>query len=372
MKSLRFLIIISTFVGLVWLVSAAPRDVTPEQLQQLLKRFPDADANKDGTLTLEEARAYRQKMPGKRGGKSGAAEALLPTPTHANVKYGPHERNVLDLWIAKSDKPTPLVVFIHGGGFVGGDKSKASAGAIKQCLDAGVSFMAINYRFCEHAPIQDILRDAARAIQFVRHHAAKYNLDPKRVASYGGSAGAGTSLWLAVHDDLADPKSDDPVLRQSSRIAAAGCKNGQASYDMTEWEKIVGKFQPEWLRSEDEDIKFYHFKSRDDFKTPEGKKILADCSMISQITKDDPPIIMTCSMPDDDPTKRGHLVHHPRHAQAIKKRCDEAGVKCEIHLRDAGAQNKAGANSDVVGFLLKQIGVEPPTPKAESRPAAGN
>ncbi|MCX7825240.1 MAG: sulfatase-like hydrolase/transferase [Verrucomicrobiae bacterium] len=361
MKIIRLLIAIFTFVGLVWAVPAAPRDVAPEQLQQLLKRFPDADANKDGTLTLEEARAYRQKMTGKRGGQGGDAEAKLPTPTHADVKYGPHERNVLDLWLAKSDKPTPLVVFIHGGGFVRGGKSGANPDAIKRCLDAGVSFMAINYRFRQHAPIQDILRDAARAIQFVRHHAAQYNLDPKRVASYGGSAGAGTSLWLAVHDDLADPKSDDPVLRQSSRIAAAGCMNGQATYDMTEWEKLIGKFQPEWIRGEDEDVKFYHFKSRDDFKTPEGRKVLADCSMISQITKDDPPIIMTCSIPDGEPRNRGELVHHPRHANAVKQRCDEVGVKCEIYLRESGT------TGDVVGFLLKQLGVEPAATKKESR-----
>ncbi|MCX7006681.1 MAG: alpha/beta hydrolase, partial [Kiritimatiellaeota bacterium] len=306
----------------------AQRDVSPEQLQQLLKRFPDADTDKDGVLSKDEARTYWQKMKGKLGGK-GKAESgkALTAPTYANVSYGPHERNVLDLWLAKADKPTPLVVFIHGGGFVSGDKSKASPESIRRCLDAGVSFMSINYRFREHAPIQDILRDAARAIQFVRFNAAKYNVDPKRIASHGSSAGAGTSLWLAVHDDLADPKNNDPVLRQSSRIVAAGCMNGQATYDMTEWEQIIGKFKPEWIRGEDEDLKFYHFKSRDDFKTDAAKKILADCSMIGQVTKDDPPIIMTCSMPSGEPTNRGELVHHPRHAQAIKKRCDEVGVK---------------------------------------------
>jgi hypothetical protein len=336
-------------------VAMAQRDVSPEQLQRLLKQFPDADANKDGALSKDEARAYWQKMKGKLGGKGKAKAEVgkaLPTPTHANVSYGPHERNVLDLWLAKSEKPTPLIVFIHGGGFVGGDKSKASAEAIKRCLDAGVSFMSINYRFRESAPIQDILRDAARAIQFIRLNAARYNIDPKRIASHGGSAGAGTSLWLAVHDDLADPKSSDPVLRQSSRIAAAGCMNGQATYDMTEWGKLIGNFKTEWARVEDEDVLFYHFKSRDDFKTEAGKKILADCSMISQLTKDDPPIIMTCSMPDGEPANRGEMVHHPRHAQVIKKRCDETGVKCEIYLRDSPTKG------DVIAFLLKQLGVE--------------
>ncbi len=344
----------------------AQREVTPEQLQLLLKRFPDADANKDGKLTLDEARAYRQKMTGKCGGKAETGKTALPAPTHADVHYGPHERNVLDLWLAKSDKPTSLVVFIHGGGFVGGDKSKASPDSIRRCLDAGVSFMSINYRFREHAPIQDILRDAALALQFVRLHAAQYNLDPQRIVAHGSSAGAGASLWLAVHDDLADPKNSDPMLRQSSRLAAAGCMNGQATYDMTEWEKIIGKFKPEWIRGEDEDIKFYHFKGRDDFKTDAGRKILADCSMIGQLTKDDPPLIMTCSMPDGEPTSRGELVHHPRHAQAIKQRCDAVGVKCEIYLRDATIAGKGAG--DVIGFLLKQLGVDAEK-KAPATPA---
>ena len=54
-------------------------------------------------------------------------------PTHPNVKYGPHERNVLDVWLAESDKPTPVLVSIHGGGFQGGDKS-VSDGLLNPCL----------------------------------------------------------------------------------------------------------------------------------------------------------------------------------------------------------------------------------------------
>ncbi len=334
----------------------AEQEIAPEQLQKWLKRYPDADANHDGTLSMDEARAYRQKLAGSRQGKARGNKASLPTPTHANIGYGPHDRNVLDLWLAKSDKPTPLLVFIHGGGFVGGDKSQARADAIQRCLDAGVSFMSINYRFRKHAPIQEILRDAARAIQFVRYNAAKYNLDPKRVASYGGSAGAGTSLWLAVHDDLADPKSEDPVLRQSSRIVAAGCINGQATYDLVEWQKVIGKFKPEWYSSPDEDVEFYHFKTRDDFNTPAGQKILDDCSMLRLITRDDAPIFMTCSLPDTEPESRNALLHHPRHIQAVKKKCDEAGVEAHA-VSTAGKDREKGAGQkDLLGFLLQHLG----------------
>ena len=338
----------------------AQPNVTPEQLQQLLKRYPDADTNHDGTLSADETRAYRQKLAGSRKGKGRGDKPSLPPPTHANVSYGPHERNVLDLWIAPSGKPTPLVVFIHGGGFVSGNKSQARPEAIRRCLDAGVSFMSINYRFRDQAPVQDILRDAARAIQFVRANAARYNLDSRSIAAYGGSAGAGTSLWLGVHDDLADPKNADPVLRQSSRIVAAGCISGQATYDLVEWQEVIGKFKPEWYSDPDEDVKFYHFKSKDDFATPAGRRILDDCSMLRLITPGDAPVFMTCSLPDTEPENRNHLLHHPRHMQAVKERCDKAGVEVHIVSTAGKAQEKSAGNQDLLGFLLERLGAGKP------------
>jgi acetyl esterase len=334
---------------------AAQPEPTPEQLQKWLKRFPDADTNHDGTLSPDEARAYQAKLAASRKTKARGSKSSLPPPTYANVPYGPYERNVLDLWLAKSSSPTPLAVFIHGGGFVNGDKSMAPAAAIQRCRDAGVSFMSINYRFRKSAPIQDILRDAARAIQFVRANAAKYNIDPKRIASYGGSAGAGTSLWLAVHDDLADPRNADPVLRQSSRIVAAGCMNGQATYDLVEWQQVIGKFKPEWYAEPDEDVKFYHFKSRGDLGTLAGQKVLEDCSMLRLISPGDAPVFMTCSLPDTEPDNRNALLHHPRHMQVVKKKCDEAGVECHI-VSTAGENRVQGAGQkDLLGFLLEHL-----------------
>src|SRR5262245_5852351 len=97
------------------------QQVSDDVLKKLLERYPAADANKDGTLTPEEARAFRLKMTGK-----SAAQVNQPTPAdqqsaraakkakraagpdikpdHANLNYGPHANNKLDLWLAKSDK----------------------------------------------------------------------------------------------------------------------------------------------------------------------------------------------------------------------------------------------------------------------------
>jgi acetyl esterase/lipase len=144
---------------------------TDVRLKETLRRFPQADADGDGMLTARETRAFRQGVEAQRRRIEEQA-TRGPAPTLENVRYGPHERNVMDLWLAESPSPTPLAVFIHGGGGVGGDKSRVRGGrSLRTCLDAGVSFASINDRFREHAAIQDDLRDAAKAIQTIRSRA---------------------------------------------------------------------------------------------------------------------------------------------------------------------------------------------------------
>ncbi len=173
------------------------------------------------------------------------ASPQRPEPTAADVAYGEHPRQRIDFWQAKSEQPTPLVVLIHGGGWTGGDKTGYGIGQIKPFLDAGISVASINYRLIQHAMEEKVephvkapLHDAARAIQFMRSKAKEWNLDKTRVGATGGSAGACTSLWLALHDDLADPKSDDPIARESSRLTAAAVTGAQTSLDprqVKEW-----------------------------------------------------------------------------------------------------------------------------------------
>src|SRR5262245_65189707 len=94
-------------------------------------------------------------------------------PTLANVAYGTHVRQVLDFYKADSASPTPLVIYIHGGGWTSGDKGKV--GELEKFLAAGISVVSINYRYlwqAQHAgvmpPVEWPLADAARALQFVR------------------------------------------------------------------------------------------------------------------------------------------------------------------------------------------------------------
>lgn len=172
-------------------------------------------------LTDEQRRQLRPQ--GRHGGPA-------QPPTHRDVKYGPFDRNVMDVWLAESDRPTPVLVSIHGGGFQGGNKS-VSGDLLRQCLESGISVVAITYRLSDQAIAPAQFLDSARAIQFIRSKAKPWNLDPTRIAATGGSAGAGLSLWLGFHDDLADPDNEDPVLRESTRLTCMSVYGGQTSYN---------------------------------------------------------------------------------------------------------------------------------------------
>lgn len=381
-------------VSCAGLVAADQAARGPEQLARILERFPEADTDKDGKLTAEEARAYLRKTKAGKSAESpvvadaaskpiegvtpgaqppasrpdGKAQARaakqarrggdVPKPDFADLRYGSHPNNTLDLWLAESDRPTPWVVFIHGGGFVGGDKSSVSGAALSQCLAAGVSFASINYRFRTEASINAVLRDAARAVQFLRYQARSYNLDKTRVATYGGSAGAGTSLWLAFRDDLADPTSDDPVLRESTRLTAAASSAGQATYDILKWRDVLGSDEAMRFYPQSTWPGFYGLKTLDELHSEKGKQLRADVDMLGLISKDDPPVWLGAGDNHDALAHKGDTNHSPKHSEAVKKRCDDVGIIAVLKVGNR-MQPDGDGNRSQIDFLLKHLGVKP-------------
>jgi len=250
-----------------------------------------------------------------------------PEPDLKDLAYGPHERNVLDLWKAKSDAPTPLVVFIHGGGFLVGSKDYAKAALVNGCLRQGISVAAINYRYSSQAPFPAPFRDAARAVQFLRSRSREWNLDPARFAATGGSAGGGMSLWLALHDEMADPKSADPVLRQSTRLQAVFAVVAQCSYD------------PRWIREhiggrahEHAAIAKLYGLAPEEADSDRAHALYDEAAAIRHLTKDDPPVFLTYEGPDPPTDKAGAGIHSSRFGEILKSEMDKLGVPCEMTI----------------------------------------
>lgn len=325
-RALLYRLILATAAGGVAL--AQELKITPEMLQTWLKQFPQADADKNGELSEAEARAYYASMRAAEVAKNEAAAARAPAPTIADLKYGPHARNVLDFWQAKADGPAPVVIYIHGGGFVAGDKTMVRQGRlIRQCLDAGVSLVAINYRFlAPNVPLQDILRDCARAVQFVRAKSVELRIDKTRIAGFGSSAGAGSSLWLAFHDDMADPQNADPVLRESTRLTCAAVFDTQFTYDLPQWANRFGEDNRRRFGGIYNSPGIYGLGTDEELKGPVGLKLRAECDFFAMISADDPPVYIRSGLPTMDLNDVNQYLHHPRHAQLVFTRCLEVGV----------------------------------------------
>jgi hypothetical protein len=259
-----------------------------------------------------------------------AQDQTRSAPEFADVKYGDHERNVFDLWRPKGEGPFPLVLYIHGGGFRGGDKKSIDGKMLQTSLQAGWAVAAINYRLTNSAPAPAQYRDCARALQTLRHRAKEWKLDPTLVASTGGSAGAGTSMWLAFHDDLADPKSADPVARESTRLTCIAVKNGQCSYDPRFAEKI-GIPRPNFERHSFF-LPFYGITS-EEIDTPKAYARYDLAAPITHLTRDDAPALLTYGHPNAEVNATSNLnlvVHHPKFGIALKERMDALGIDCEV------------------------------------------
>jgi acetyl esterase/lipase len=261
-------------------------------------------------------------------------------PTQADVPYGKHERQVLDFWQAKSDSPTPVVFAVHGGGWVNGSKD-GYRGAARRFNDAGISLVAINYRMVPEAtdkgvepPVKWPIEDAARALQFVRSKAKGWNLDKTRIGATGGSAGGCSSLWLLYHDDLADPKSADPVARESTRLSCAAVNGPQTTLDprvLREWmpNARYGGHAFGVRAGKERDGAFQQFFEQREKLLPWIEKY----SPITHVSKGDPPVFMEFPSQKVPPVK-GEKQADPTHSallgMILEEKTKEAGLECII------------------------------------------
>ncbi len=278
-----------------------------------------------------------------------ARSASAPVPDLANEHYGPHEQNVLDLWKAKSEKPAPLVVYIHGGGFRAGSKETISAPMLKELLSKGISVMAINYRFSPEVTFPAHYMDSARAIQYARLHAKEWNLDAAHIGATGSSAGAGTSLWIGFHDDMADASSADPVPRQSTRLSCMAVLGAQSTYDPHTIREWVGPAAARHPALEG----FYGLKE-DQWDTPSAREMMTKAAPITWLTKDDPPVWAYYSDPRGPvpaDARPGTGIHHINFGLHLKEQMDKLGIECTIRHKDEGGS----VTDEVVAFFVKHL-----------------
>ncbi len=289
-----------------------------------------------------------------------AANPLLPNPTQYDAAYGPHPKQVMHFWQAESDKPTPVLFYIHGGGWSGGGRLSGVPPLLPALLKEGISVASIEYRFINEAtadgvtpPVKGPLHDAARALQFLRSKAAEWNIDKTRIGASGGSAGACSSLWLAFHDDLADPKSEDPIARESTRLLFAAVSGAQTTLDpaqMKEWTPNSRYGGHAFGFTGDPEKKISQF---DEFLAKRDTILpwIAEYSPYALVTKDDPPVYLYYSGPPALGKEEKDPTHTSNFGVKLQENCKEKGVICELFY--PGAEGVKHAT--ILEYLLAHL-----------------
>ncbi|MDB2506659.1 alpha/beta hydrolase [Opitutales bacterium] len=343
--------------SVILVISIACAQTQEERLAAALKKYPQADTNKDGILTRQEARALQSKM---RAAKTQRSTRLAPDL--ANVHYGKDERNVFDIWFADASQPTPLAIFIHGGGFSSGSKEKLKAQDLSRLLKAGISVASINYRYKATAPLPAAHHDAKQALQFIRSKADELHVDPNRIAAFGSSAGAQICMWLAFSDDMTDPTSDNPIERESTRLSCVATSGGQTQIDTIFWrahaeKHLSGPYGTEFRKTQlGHAWEQEHSVNWGATTLAEGDANASKASAMSLISDDDPSIYMAYHMSPDAPPPsdlqkvRGWLVHHVDFGIMLKERMDALNVPADLNYPGSGATYPSA-----VDFLITQL-----------------
>ena len=240
--------------------------------------------DRSGKRDFTGSRAETEKVP--------STSAITAGGMQKDVRYSDkYKRSVMDIWTVKSDKPVPLVVNFHGGGFKVGDKGRfGRSGLIKKYYPKGVAFASVNYPFLQNVNNNyfAILEHTSEAIKFLQANAEKYNIDPDRISVMGASAGA----LIACHLGHAKKLSITAVYAREQ---------------------------------------------------PTGTPLLT----VPRLRKDGPPIVVYNRSGTND------RLHHPKNAVAVQKRCESLGIFCEAYGVEGSGLNKIPKGQNIDDIVMK-------------------
>ena len=299
---------------------------------------------------------------------------------HRNVVFGntAPEIHRLDAYLVKSDRPTPVLIEFHGGGWRRGAKSQFtySAGLIEAILAAGISVISVDYRLTPKHPFPAQVEDAARAVQFVRSKAKEWNLDPERIVAMGGSAGAHLSAWVALHDDLARADSPDPIERQSTRLR--GFVDLWGPMDLMRVRPT--ELAQAGLRGADFADAFtaaFACTAEAFEQDPVVRRRVRAASPLFLVTRDDPPgLILHAAGEEMAPGKHPpvpEIINDPHsawHGLLLAEAMRKAGIEIVCRIGPQVGKVLAADNAAILRFILHgpQRGLDPGEPGAARQP----
>ncbi|MEO1617030.1 MAG: alpha/beta hydrolase [Planctomycetota bacterium] len=271
-------------------------------------------------------------------------ETSRPEPTHWDVRYGKYHRNVLDVYLppnaADSNDPLPVFVFLHGGGWMAGDKRGVDP---RWFLSQGMAFVSANYRFTigspNAAPYPAPMRDAARVVQYVRHRANDWNLDSSRIALSGSSAGAVMAMWVAYQDDMADPNSKDLVAKESTRVTCVLPQDTPTTFDVDWILKNVGGPKQIHIAT----FPLFRIQDLKELRVDPKRQQVIEATPVTHVSNDDPPTFLSYQLPMTptplpETADQNLSIHHPRFGVYLSDKLQAVNVPCYLQVKDQPAK----------------------------------
>ncbi|NND96008.1 MAG: alpha/beta hydrolase [Pirellulaceae bacterium] len=303
------------------------RDEFPAALRRSF--FDQIDANSDQRVTRAEDDAFRAKRRGRFGRQVARPEQKLPdqVKTHRDLVYATVGDRALplDLYLpARAATPTPLVLWIHGGGWKGGTKNGSNPAMI--LLPRGYAVASVEYRLSGEAIFPAAIADCKAAVSFLRAHANKFNLDPDRFGVWGSSAGGHLAALIGTTGDTDEFETHAIAAQTSSQVQA-----------VCDW------FGPtDFLRMND----FKGSIDHDAAKSPESlfigapiqdnPSLVAKANPITYASKSDPPFLIMHGEVDD-------MVPYDQSVR-LQKALRAVGVQSELVMIKGGNHGFRGAD----------------------------
>ena len=274
-----------------------------------------------------------------------------------NIDYGKKERNKLDLLIPNSKYKTPLVIYLHGGGYRGGKKENSykrkNLELISKILNQNIAYATINYSFLNNNDgLLSSLEDSKKALQFLKFNSNKYNIDKEKIIIWGVSSGANSALWLGLSDDMAETGSNDLVSAESTSVQGIISISGAHSFNSDNWkrmikmdDKIFDLMIKGFLKYPGVDVEKWLINYKD-------KKYQENIDYYNFMDPSDPPIFVA-NYGTLKPKNIFQFNHHPLHAKYLKQRADSLNIKNVVHAPAIGIVDKS--NKGILEFIIDNL-----------------